>query len=128
MPISNWQSAIANWKLTEYLDHTFDRAREHVDLFSRVVEGKRRARGSRHVESLHDWLRAVMPGAHGDAFLVEDRADVVWMNVIDHKRKHARFVLCSADDAHAFDRRDALGRVTQQLGFVSRGTLASDTV
>ena len=90
--------------LREDLDHFLNRARQHVNFFFRVVESKRRARGGRNIESLHHRLRAVMTGANGNAFLIQNRADVVRMNVVDHKRQHARLFSRRADDPHAFDR------------------------
>ena len=61
-----------------------------------------------------------MTGANRNAFLVQDRADVVRVNVVDHERQHTRLVLCSADDSHAFDCRNFLRCVAQQLRFVCR--------
>ena len=65
---------------------------ERVRLFARVVEAERRAARGGHVEAHHQRLRAVMAGADGDAFLVEDRADVVRMHAFEHERDHRRLL------------------------------------
>src|SRR6266436_63303 len=85
------------------LDDSFNRSRQHVNFFFCVVESKRSARGCRHIEPLHHRLRAMMPGTHGDAFLIEDGANVVRMDIIDNERQDTELLTSCADDAYTFD-------------------------
>src|ERR1041385_6813931 len=80
--------AFTIYHLREDLHYPFNRSRQHVHFFFRVIESKRSSRGRRHVEALHHRLRTMMSGAYGDAFLIENGANVVWMNFINHKRQH----------------------------------------
>src|SRR5262249_54001486 len=74
---------------TENLDHLLDRTRQGIHFFSCVVESERRARCGRHLETLHHRLCAVMAGTHCNTLLIENRADVVRVDFVDHKGKHA---------------------------------------
>src|SRR5437764_15242192 len=88
---------------------------EAVNFRLRIVEGEGGAGGGGHAEVLHDGLRAVVSGAYGDALLIEYRADIVRVHLVNHKREHARLLARVADDADALDGGDSLGRVPHQL-------------
>ena len=75
--------------------------RERVELLAGVEAGERGAGGGRDAEALHHRLRAVVPGAHGDALAVEDRADVVRVDALEHEGEHARLLARRADEAQA---------------------------
>ena len=59
---------------------------QFIHLFLCIIKRKARACRRRHIEKLHYRLGTVVAGANGDAFLVEDRADVVRMNIFDSER------------------------------------------
>src|SRR6202158_3688430 len=80
--------------LSEDLNHLLDRACQNVHLLFRVVESKRRTRRGWYVKSLHHRLGTMMPGTNSDALLIQNRADVVRMNVVNDKRKHTGFFAC----------------------------------
>ena len=80
-----------------------DGSHQHIDFLDGIVKSKRRARRRRHAEALHHRHRAMMPGAHRHAFLIENRADIMGMHVIQNKRQHAGFFFGGADDAQAVD-------------------------
>ncbi len=86
-------------------NHFLNSLRQLVDFFARVVKSERRPRRRGNVEELHHGLGTVMSGADGDALLVEDRADVVRVDVFDGERQHAALFRCRADDSYACDRR-----------------------
>src|SRR6266446_355628 len=71
--------------LAKYLDYFFDRFSQNIHFLFRIVESERRARGRRNFKVLHYRLRTVMAGANRDALLIQYRADVVRMNVLDCK-------------------------------------------
>ena len=53
-----------------------------------------------------DWLGAVMTGANGDAVLIEDGRDVVWVDTVQGEGdKPGPFLRPRAKDAHTFDLR-----------------------
>ena len=46
----------------------------------------------------------MMTRSDRNAFLIEDRADVMWMNLIDDERQHTCLLTGRADDPDTFDR------------------------
>src|SRR3954471_284148 len=108
-------------RLRKNFNHLLNCLRKHVDFFPGVVEGKRSARGCRNLESLHDWLRAMMSSTHSNPLLVENGADVMRMNLVEHEREHARFLMRSANYSDAFYSRKLFCRITQQVGLVLGG-------
>ena len=74
---------------------------EVVDFLALVVEGQRHARGAGHAHALHGGLRAVVAGADGDAVAVEDGAEVVRVDAVEHEGDGGGALLGPADQAHA---------------------------
>ena len=64
---------------------------QQINLFSSIIQGKRGSRGGWHTETLHRRHRTVMARTHRHPFLIQDRTDVVSMNVIKDKRHDAGF-------------------------------------
>src|SRR4051794_12704190 len=54
-----------------------------VHLVERVVHGERCSCGGGDPELAMQWPRAVVTHPHGNAFVVEDLADVVGVNAVD---------------------------------------------
>ena len=46
----------------------------------------------------------MMAGANRNPLLIQNRADVMRMNVFNRERKHAQLFTRGADDAHSFNR------------------------
>ncbi len=67
--------------------------------------GERGARGRRHAEALHHRHRAVVAGADGDAFVIEDGAEVVRVDAIEREGDDRRLVGRGADEAQAGNAR-----------------------
>ena len=82
-----------------------ERRDQAVELVARVVEGQRGPRRGRNAEAIHHRLRAVMTDAHGDAFAIEDRADVVRVHTVEDEGQHRRLVLRRADQPHGRESR-----------------------
>ncbi len=61
----------------------------------------------------HQRLRAMMPGADGDIFLIQYGADIVRMHPLDLEREDAGAVL-RAKQADAVDGRQRLARLAHQ--------------
>ena len=57
----------------------------------------------------------MMAGPDRDAFLVEDRAEVVRVDAVDDKGDETGLVTRRADDGQALDGRQLAGRVQQEL-------------
>src|SRR5258707_11668203 len=62
---------------SERAAESLDRLGEALDLGGRIVDGKARAQRARDAEPLHERLRAMVPGAYGNAALVEKSRAVV---------------------------------------------------
>src|SRR5690606_1952755 len=106
-----------------HLVETFDQA---VDLLARVVEGEGRAHGRRDAETIHHRLSAMMTRAHGDAFVVEDRPDIVGMDIAEDETEDARLLARGADQAQAFDLFEARRAVGEEIGSVARDPIEAD--
>ena len=59
-----------------------------------------------------------MAGTHGNAFVIENRADIVRMHAADDKRQDACLVAGGADQAQAADCAGLLGGVREQIVLV----------
>src|SRR6202050_3161699 len=70
---------------SEDLLHFAEAGDQRVDSLFGVVESDRGARGGGYAEPLQHRLRAVMPGAHGDALAVEDGAHIVRVHAFQHE-------------------------------------------
>ena len=55
---------------------------ESIDIRARIIKSERRSCCGWHVKAIHDWLAAMVTGADGDSFLVQDLANVVRVNVL----------------------------------------------
>src|SRR5438045_9661099 len=98
--------------LAKDLYNFFDCARKRVNLLLRVVESEGGTRCRGDVETLHDRLCAVVSGTHSDSFLIENRADVVRVNVVNDEREHTCLLARRADNPHAFDPADLFGGIS----------------
>src|SRR6185436_9688263 len=76
---------------------------QRVYILACRVYIKRGASRRRKAEAAHQWLGAVVTGADGDAFTVQDGADVVRMDAFHRETQHAGFVWGSADHASPGD-------------------------
>ena len=64
-------------------------------------------------------MRAVVPGAYGDAFQVEQGRQIMRVRAVDQKRNHRGFFRGGADDAQAIDRPQALVGIGQKRLFAA---------
>ena len=55
----------------EHADYALESVGEGIDLFAGVIEGEGGADGAADAEAVHQGLRAVVAGAHGNAEAVE---------------------------------------------------------
>ena len=62
------------------LGESFDQA---IDIVACVVNTKRRAGGRGHSEMRHHGLSTMVAGAYCDAFVVQDRSDVVRVDAVE---------------------------------------------
>ena len=69
-----------------------------------------------------------MAGANGDSFLIENRADVVRVDAVDHEREHAGLFFRGADQSNAGNRRNRFGRVGQQIVLVRGDVVDAEAV
>ena len=76
-------------------------AHQFIHFLMGIVEGQRRADAALQAKVPLRGQRAVMPGAHSDAMLVEVPRDVVIRHARDHEREHTGFILRRADGPQA---------------------------
>src|SRR5215470_1261004 len=72
---------------SERAAQTLHRLDQTLDLGGSIVDGKARPERAHDAKPLHERLRAVMPGAHRDASLVQDRRTIVGVNAV-HREGH----------------------------------------
>src|ERR1700731_1105303 len=94
------------------------RVEENVDLLERVVERKRGTDRGFQSQATQDRLRAVMAGAHRDAFGVERLAHLKRVVSGQHERQHAGLFGCGAHQADTRDVGQPRSRVVQQRALV----------
>src|SRR5690349_20590484 len=85
--------------LTEYRADLLKSLGQRFKLGPRVIDAKRCPRGGRHTVAVHHRLATMMAGAHRDAFLVKDGADIVRMNAFQGKAENGSLVACRADQS-----------------------------
>jgi hypothetical protein len=68
------------------------RFNEHIDFLKAIVGGETRTRGGCDAEALHQRLRAMVPGAHGDALTVQYLRHIMWVRAFDGKGHDRAFV------------------------------------
>ena len=101
--------------LPEYLPDAVQRAPERVDVLAGVVHRQRGTRGGGHAKAIHDRLRAMMAGTDGNAFAIDDGADVVRVYAVEHERHDARLAARRADQRTPGITAHDVGGVGQQL-------------
>src|SRR5687768_8559256 len=67
-----------------------------------------------------------MSGSYGNSFTIENRADVVRMNSLEHERDYCCFLAGRADEAEAVDLEQTLRSVTLQIELVMGNRVESD--
>src|SRR6266576_6564811 len=89
---------------------------QRVHLVQGVVQVERGPGAGLDAERPVQWPGAVMPGPDGDAMLVEDLADVVWVHAVDLEGDRGPPVgrRRRSEDPHAIDRRQLGQGVAEQ--------------
>src|SRR4051794_34475909 len=71
-------------------------------------------------------MRAMMARAHRDAFVVEQRREIVRMRALDEERDHRRLALGFAENAKARHRLQLRSRIDEELMLRRHDTLATE--
>jgi len=82
----------------------------------------------RHAVELHQRMRAVVAGAHRDAFQIQQRGQIMRVRALDQKRDHRRLVRGFADDAQARNLLEPRRGVGQQLLLARGDALHADAL
>jgi hypothetical protein len=107
-----------------------DPVHEAVDLLAQGVQIEARARRRGYAELPHEWLRAVVARADGDALPPEDLRDVVRVDALDVEGDDPAAALRRGRtvDADAVDLADTAERVLGELVLVRLDRLEADLV
>src|SRR5262249_49666078 len=92
---------------------------ERVDVVIGVVERQGRPNRRLQAEAPQDGLGTMMSRAYGDAFLVEQPADLFSLLSQKHEREHAGLLRRSADERQPRHRQQPFGRVGVKLVLVA---------
>src|SRR5712691_6053147 len=92
-----------------------DSGHQRVDVVDVVIDVERRPCGRRHSQATHQRLGAMMARANTDAVFIQDRREIVRVNVTVREWHDARAVTLRSVDRDAFDLREPLDRYTGQL-------------
>ena len=60
----------------------------------------------------------MVPGAYRHTLVIENRAEIVRMDVADHEGLHAGFVSCRADQSNSLDALESRCHVLEEMLFV----------
>src|SRR5438093_1688998 len=99
---------------------------EGVDVVDVIIDVEGCARGRRDAQATHQRLSAVVAGPNTDAVLVQDRRQVVRMNVAVCERNDAGTVALRSIDRDALDLRQAFDRQARELVRVRRRLAAAE--
>lgn len=69
-----------------------------------------------------------MSGTHGDSLLVEDRADIVWVDVLDRERQNRGFFGSGSDYFNAWNVGESFGGVLEQRVLVGGGGFEIESI
>ena len=110
---------------SEHLDDAAQSCYERIDLLSRVVEGERRAHGAEYAEAVHEGLGAMVACAHGNAQLVEERAEVGMVDIGDVEGDDSVSLqtFAVAIDVHSFDLTKLLQGVVGEIVLIRLNVL-----
>src|ERR1041385_9159556 len=92
----------------EQLARLPQRRDERVDVVDVVIDVKRRARGRRNAKAPHQRLRAVVPGADADAVAIQNRGEIVRMDVAVREWNDPRAVVAGAVHGNPLDLTESL--------------------
>src|SRR5438105_11318577 len=100
----------------EQLAHLREAFEQHVHILARVVEPEGGPHAGGDAEMVHHRHRAVMTRAHGDALLVEHRANLVRMDAVEGKRQDGSLVARRAEQLQSRNlARTASGLVEERV-------------
>src|SRR6266566_4886748 len=96
---------------------------ERVDVVHAVIDIKGRPRSRRDAQSAHQRLCAMMTRANADPVAIEDRRQIVWMNVAVREWNDAGPMVAWSVDGHALDLREPLNGDPGKRGLVLGNTV-----
>ena len=76
------------------LFHFINPIHQHIHFIFRVIQIEGGAAGGRDSKFLVQRLRTVMPGTDGDPIPIKDLRNIMWMNAIESKCRHATLFIC----------------------------------
>src|SRR6267143_6572165 len=118
--VGKWRKGLG--RNSEQFARLAHRGDQSIDVIDVIVDVEGRARGRRHAQATHQGLRAVVAGPNTDAVAVQDRRQVVGVNVTVRERHDAGSVVARSIDRDALDLRQALDSQAGELLLV-RGDL-----
>src|SRR3989441_2864341 len=125
MGVGKWRKGWGLGRYSEQLAGLAYGRDEGVDVVHVIIDVERGTRGRGDAEPAHQRLGAVVAGPNTDAVAVQDRRQVVRMNVPVRERHDAGTVVARSIDRDALDLRQALDRQAGQLLLVRRDLVQS---
>ena len=102
----------------EDLPNFFKTCHQLVNIFVGIVEGQRGPCCRRKIQTLHHRHGTVMTSPDRDPLQIQDRPNVMGMDVIQHKRDHTGLFFGRSHQGESWNMLQILGRVLQELLFV----------
>ena len=99
---------------------------QRVDLFERVVESEGSASGRGNAVAIHQRLGAVVSGPDGDAFLIDDRADVMGMDSFEDERDKGRLLRRRSNQSKSIEFDQPPGGMIQKFSLVGGDSVQAD--
>src|SRR5258708_36993170 len=88
---------------------------QRIDVVDVVIDVEGRSGGRRYSQATHQRLGAMMARANTDAVFIQDRCEIVRVNVAVREWNDARAVTLRSVDRDAFDLREQLDRQPGEL-------------
>src|SRR4051812_36554272 len=106
---SRRESVPLNGNTREDLPRLLYSRHQCVDVALVVVDVERCASCRRYIEPAHQWLRTVVSRTNADSFAIQDRREIVWMNVVQREAHDAApLARRRSVDTKSFDRLESL--------------------
>ncbi len=87
----------------DHANDAFDTMSKRFQVFTGIVESKRRPHRASDVQCVHDWLSALLTGAYGDAFGVQQDAEIIVLYTLNVERQNGGAVFGIAVDLQVRD-------------------------
>src|SRR5687767_7077129 len=113
--MTSWYSSSSSAILFKHLQCAMDTLHQNVHFLSGIIQRERCPRCGRHAKALHDRHGTMMAGTHRHSFLIEDRTEIMGMNLVEYKRDDTGLFLSRPNHSQPGNFRQRRRRINEQI-------------